>query len=527
MSDTPATTRRSGRAGGRAARVAARAAGVPEDEKAVRPGLAGGRYRPLDDDQCRTVYETALTLLEEYGIGGPIPEFVDAVVPNGGWLDDDGRLRFPRELVEEAIGLAAKEFTWHGLDESRSIVVGGDRVHFGTAGAAVSVWEHETRRHRPSDLQDIYDVARLVDTLEHVHFHVRTLVARDMVEARDLDLNTAYALAMGTTKPIGTSFFQPEHVHEVVDMFDAILGRPGAFAEKPFCVANNTFVVPPLRYAEDAVRSMVAQVETGMPINLLSAGQAGATSPAALAGSLAQALAECLSALTCVNMMRPGHPCVMGLWPFVSDLRTGAMTGGSGEEAVLNAAAAQVANSLGLPSGVAAGMADSKMPDNQAGHEKGLTVALAGHAGANLVYESAGMLASLLACSYEALVIDNDMLGAVNRTVRGIEVTPDKLSLETIRSVIHGDGHFLGQDQTLSIMQSEYIYPEVGDRLSPDDWFDAGATSVDERARIRVGEVLSSHFPSHIPPEVDAAVRERFDIRLPVEELTASSRWSA
>ncbi len=500
MSDTPATTRRSGRAGGRAARVAARAAGVPEDEKAVRPGLAGGRYRPLDDDQCRTVYETALTLLEEYGIGGPIPEFVDAVVPNGGWLDDDGRLRFPRELVEEAIGLAAKEFTWHGLDESRSIVVGGDRVHFGTAGAAVSVWEHETRRHRPSDLQDIYDVARLVDTLEHVHFHVRTLVARDMVEARDLDLNTAYALAMGTTKPIGTSFFQPEHVHEVVDMFDAILGRPGAFAERPFCVANNTFVVPPLRYAEDAVRSMVAQVRTGMPINLLSAGQAGATSPAALAGSLAQALAECLSALTCVNMMRPGHPCVMGLWPFVSDLRTGAMTGGSGEEAVLNAAAAQVANWLGLPSGVAAGMADSKVPDNQAGHEKGLTVSLA---------------------------IDNDMLGAINRTVRGIELPPDKLSVETIGSVIHGDGHFLGQDQTLSIMQSEYIYPEVGDRLSPDDWFDAGATSVDERARIRVREVLSSHFPSHIPPEVDAAVRERFDIRLPVGELTASSRWSA
>tara|TARA_B100000029_G_scaffold215366_2_gene213209 strand:+ start:96 stop:704 length:609 start_codon:yes stop_codon:yes gene_type:complete len=202
------------------------------------------------------------------------------------------------------------------------------------------------------------------------------------------------------------------------------------------------------------------------------------------------------------------------------------MTGGSGEEAVLNAAAAQVANWLGLPSGVAAGMADSKMPDNQAGHEKGLTVALAGHAGANLVYESAGMLASLLACSYEALVIDNDMLGAINRTIRGIEITPDKLSIETIRSVIYGDGHFLGQDQTLSLMQSEYIYPEVGDRLSPDDWFDAGATSVDQRARDRVREVLSSHFPSHVSPDVDARIRGRFDIRLPIEELTASSTWA-
>ncbi|HAQ22056.1 MAG TPA: methyltransferase, partial [Acidimicrobiaceae bacterium] len=122
--------------------------------------------------------------------------------------------------------------------------------------------------------------------------------------------------------------------------------------------------------------------------------------------------------------------------------------------------------------------------------------------------------------------IDNDMLGAINRTIRGIEITPDKLSIETIRSVIYGDGHFLGQDQTLSLMQSEYIYPEVGDRLSPDDWFDAGATSVDQRARDRVREVLSSHFPSHVSPDVDARIRGRFDIRLPIEELTASSTWA-
>ena len=104
-------------------------------------------------------------------------------------------------------------------------------------------------------------------------------------------------------------------------------------------------------------------------------------------------VAECLAALTCVNLLSPGHPCVMGLWPFVSDLRTGAMSGGSGEEAILNAAAAQVVNHLGLPSGVAAGMADSKLPDNQAGHEKGNAIALAANAGANIVYESAGMLA--------------------------------------------------------------------------------------------------------------------------------------
>ena len=253
-----ASEKRTGRAGGRAARVAARAAGLADDEKAVRPGLSGGAYKPLTDSECRTVYDTALTLLDEFGMGSPIPEFIEVVVPAGGWVDEDGRLHFPRSLVEDAVDMAAKSFTWHGFDDDRSIEVGGDRVHFGTGGAAVSVYEHETRKHRPSDLQDVYDVARLVDTLEHVHFHVRTLVARDMVEARNLDVNTAYAVAMGTTKPMGTSFFQPEHVHEVVDMFDEMLGgQSGSFAKRPFCVANNTFVVPPLRYAEDAVRSMV------------------------------------------------------------------------------------------------------------------------------------------------------------------------------------------------------------------------------------------------------------------------------
>ena len=260
---------------------------------------------------------------------------------------------------------------------------------------------------------------------------------------------------------------------------------------------------------------MVAQVETGMPINLLSAGQAGATSPAALAGSLAQALAECLSALTAVNLLNPGHPCVMGMWPFVSDLRTGAMSGGSGEEGILNAAAAQLLNWIGLPSGVAAGMADSKIPDNQAGYEKGLNVALAGHAGANLVYESAGMLASILSCSLEALVIDNDMLGAINRTVRGIEVNEETLSAQLIADVIAGPGHFLGSPQTLELMQREYVYPEIGDRDTPDNWLDAGGKDSRARAHEHVQRVLAEHQPGHISGDVDARIRANFLIRLP------------
>ena len=503
------------RAGGRTARVAARAAGLTGAERAARPGEEGGAFAPLSEDDLQRVFDTALDLLEDLGMGDPIPEFVDAVTKAGGWVDEVGRLRYPRAVVMRGIDLAAKSWVWHGFDEDRSIDLSDQRVHFGTAGAAVLILDHASRSFRHSMLADLYDLSRLADTLEHIHFFARTVVPRDMETARDLDVNTAYASLMGTSKPIGSSFFHPDHVYEVASMLDVAMGGEGKFRKRPVLVANNTFVVPPLRFARESASCMVAQVRTGMPINLLSAGQAGATSPAALAGALAQALAECLAALTSVNLMVPGHPCVMGMWPFVSDLRTGAMSGGSGEEALLEAASAQMSNWLGLPSGIAAGMADSKLPDGQAGHEKGLTVALAGQAGANLVYESAGMLASLLACSPETMVIDNDLLGAVNRTVRGIDVTTESLSADVIAGVVHGAGHFLGSDQTLQLMQREYVYPLVGDRLSPDDWTDAGATDAADRAHAYVTATLADHYPSHVSTEVDDRIREAFPIKLP------------
>ena len=500
------------RSGGRAGRIAERATPLQGDDRPVRPGLPGGKYKPLTDSEMQQVYDTALGLLERLGMGSPVPEFVQVVVDAGGSLDDAGRLLYPRALVENAIVTAAKEWTWHGFDDDKSIEVGGDRVHFGTAGAAVLMYDYQTNTFRHSTAQDVYDCARLVDYLDNIHFFVRTVVARDREDSRELDLNTAYAATAGTGKPVGTSWFERAHVYETVEMYDMMAGGEGSFRKRPFVAANNTFVVPPLRFAEESTNCMVAQVESGMPINLLSAGQAGATSPAALAGSLAQALAECLAALTAVNLMSPGHPCVMGLWPFVSDLRTGAMSGGSGEEGVLNAAAAQVVNWLGLPSGVAAGMTDSKVPDNQAGYEKGINVVLAGQAGANLVYESAGMLGSLLSCSLEALVIDNDMLGSINRTVRGIEVNEEALSASLIEDVVNGPGHFLGSPQTLELMQKDYIYPLIGDRDTPDDWVDAGGKDALRVAHAYAKEVLSSHFPAHVEAVVDAAVRDRYNI---------------
>jgi trimethylamine---corrinoid protein Co-methyltransferase len=165
-------------------------------------------------------------------------------------------------------------------------------------------------------------------------------------------------------------------------------------------------------------------------------------------------------------------------------------------------------------------MTDSKVPDAQTGYEKGCNHALVGNAGANLIYESAGMQASLLGFCMESLVIDNDGIGAALRTIRGIEVDDQTLSVDVIRDAcLDGPGHFLGHPQTLARMQTDYIYPVVGDRTSPKEWLEQGSTTVIDRAVKRTREILEDHFPRHLSDDIDERIRARFAIKLPRERM--------
>ena len=150
-----------------------------------------------------------------------------------------------------------------------------------------------------------------------------------------------------------------------------IAGGEDKWRARPFVSQSNCFVVPPLKFATDACRCLEVAVRGGMPVLLLSAGQAGATAPASLAGAIVQEVAEVLAGLVYVNAIKPGAVAIFGTWPFVSDLRTGAMSGGSPEQALLSAACGQMAHFYDLTGGTASGMSDSKIPDAQAGHGEG------------------------------------------------------------------------------------------------------------------------------------------------------------
>ncbi len=509
-------SRNTSRSGGRAARRAARASALPDHLRPIRPGLEGGTYKPLTKTQVEQIHQAALTALETIGLADAPQSGIDYLVGAGCTLGEDGRIRFPRALVEDTIANANRSVTLCSRDGNTDLDLSGTRVHYGTAGAAVSMVDVHGRKYRDSTVQDLHDAARICQQLDNIHFVQRPMVCRDIPDNLEMDLNTIYAACSGTFKHIGTSFTEPSHVAPAVEMLHMIAGGEDKWRERPFVSNSNCFVVPPMKFATESCEVMEECIKAGMPVLLLSAGMAGATAPSTIAGAITQATAECLAGLVYVNAVSAGAPAVFGTWPFGLDLRTGAMSIGSGEQALLTAGCAQMHQFYDLPGGAAAGASDSKLPDMQAGWEQMCSNVMAGLSGVNMVYEAAGMHASLLGFCFESLILGDDLIGQVQRCIRGIEVNEETLALDQIAEVcMGGPGHYLGTDATLSRMQADYVYPTFGDRTSPKEWAELGKPDLIDKATARKEEILSMPSPARFDPLLDAQIRAGFNIHLP------------
>ena len=97
----------------------------------------------------------------------------------------------------------------------------------------------------------------------------------------------------------------------------------------------------------------------------------------------------------------------------------------------------------------------------------------------------------------------------------GIEVNDQTIGIQVMKDVcMGGPGHYLGHDQTIGLMQTEYIYPELSDRSSPKEWEELGKPNLVAEAVKRKNQILSEFVPQHIPEELDARIRADYDIRL-------------
>ncbi len=482
-------------------------------------------YQPLSETELKNIHQAAMKVLEQTGMADPPESIIETAMSAGCKISDKGRLCFPPALVEDMIAHFKRVDVLHGRDPQKSIEWKNGSVNYGMGGEAPSVIDFESGQYRDPLLVDYYDIIRLGDTLENVNFSTGVVTPTD-VNTDELELNQLYVSLAASTKPFPTGFESPSLIKPSLEMIELVLGGEGKFRETPCCVAGSCPTVSPLRYKQSEMEILFEAARHGFPIIYIVAAMSGSTAPVTLAGTLVQTIAESLGVAMAIELVVPGVPLIHGMWPFVSDLRSGAFSGGGGEEALLSAAAAQILNWYGLTGSVSGGISDSKIIDAQAGYEKAISATLTSEARGVLIGEPLGLMASLMAFSYEAMVIDDEMLSNIRRITRGIEVSDDTLSTNVIDEISTDSGMYLMHPQTLSRMRTEYVYPKLADRSNLEDWQVRGEQDIRARARDEVRRILSNHYPSYIEPVVDKKIRDKFSIHLSLEAMQPNcGRW--
>jgi trimethylamine--corrinoid protein Co-methyltransferase len=113
-------------------------------------------------------------------------------------------------------------------------------------------------------------------------------------------------------------------------------------------------------------------------------------------------------------------------------LKTGSPTFGTPEPAIGSLAMGQLARRLNMPLRCAGNFSTSKLPDGQAMQQSMMSMMSAVQGGANYVLHSAGFLDGLLSMSYEKLVMDTDMCGALHSYLDGMAVNEDTLAFDAL-----------------------------------------------------------------------------------------------
>jgi trimethylamine--corrinoid protein Co-methyltransferase len=474
----------------------------------VKRGLRGGQLRFLTRRQVKDIHVATIEVLEEVGLRSASKQILEVFSKNGAEVDRrDGRINIPEHLIEESLRKAPKQIVLCGRNSKYDILLEDSRVYFGMGGTPTPfVRDVETGENRRPTKKDFADATRLGDALPNMSFIMAIAGAFDVPYEVEYE-HEWEALFNNTEKPIVYSAPSAYSARRILEMGAAVVGGMDELRKRPImCLYSETS--PPLSIGV-ANENMIEFAEEGVPITQGSPPTIGATGPGTMAGAYVVGNAENLATLTLCQIVNPGTPFILGCSAGVMDPRaiTCRDCYGAPEFAfsvsVLNA---QMAEYYGLPAFGFAGPSDSKLPDAQAGAEAMQMSLMNGLAGVNLCHDC-GYLAGGSVGSMEMAVICNDVLGNVQRIIRGTEINEETLAVEVIKEVGPG-GNFLGHKHTLKHIREELHIPAIFDRTPQATWAKAGGKPLHQVAKEKAEEILKEHYPQPLPSGVQVKLTE-------------------
>lgn len=426
-----------------------------------------------------------------------------------------GRVLFPPEVVEQAIASTPRAIMLYRRDGAPHATLGGDRVHFVPGSSALNVLDWRTNEHRAALTADFIEYVQLADRLPNIAYLATAFSTNDM-EPQVSDAWRLYLCLRQSLKPVVSGAFTEHGVPRMGEMMQLFRQDRADLAARPLAI----FTVTPtgmFRFSEDSSQNLVDCVAWGIPVEIVPVTLMGLIAPVTPVGAAAFHMADALSGLTMAQLLRPGHPVLVGGAPATFHMKLASSPMAAVEAWQVDALYLAAAKALGLPTQAYMALSDGKVVDAQAGAETFGSALLAALAGVNSV-SGPGMLNYVLTFSLEKLVLDDELCGQALWFAREIEPVDDLPATDLISELL-AEKHLLTADHTQKYWWKEMYFPNpVVDRLNRDNWELGGEQTLQQRARAEIEKHLRAFTPPPLDPRLEAEMR-----RLVQSGLTAGA----
>lgn len=444
----------------------------------------------LSAEEQEQIHRTSLDILETVGIEIWLEEAL-ALYQQGGAEVKGNRVYIPPSLVGVALAKVPSSFLLKARNPLNNVQIGMAEPVCAPPAGCVYISNYGEER-RPASGDDYLALLKLLQVSRFYGTNGGGVVIPDLGPGIGQAEKYAWMVLAGywySDKPQMGFTVDAAIARECLNISGIV------FEDEPGCrVVGIINPDSPLRYPEEMLQSLLLFARAGQPLVFAPCSMAMTTSPATLAGTLAQNNAEVLAGIVLAQLVNPGNPVVYGNTSTISDMQTMSIAIGAPELSLLSGAAAEMAAFYRMPSRVGGALTDAKRPDYQAGMESMLSMLTAQSSGASLIVHSGGIVDSFLTLSFEKLLLDEDLGGMARRISRGIEVNPQSLALDVIAEVGPGKD-FLSTSHTLYHFRKEMFRPGLSDRHPFQAGQDYGNNLLDQARQEWKGRLASFERP--------------------------------
>ena len=261
-------------------------------------------YARITSEQCEALHEAALHILEHTGVRLPLESAVAALRDAGALVSDGDRVRIPAALVAWALERAPGSVTLYDRRGDPALVLDGTRTYYGPGSDCLSILDHRDGVLRTPLLADVRDAVRLTDGLPDLDFVMSMFLPAD-VDSRIADRHQMLLMLTESDKPVIFVTYDTSGCRDAVAMAEELAGGSDALRGKPSicCYVNAATALLPNR---EALEKVVFLAERGQPVLYVPGAQAGVSTPASAAGSVAEITAGILLGLVLAQVTREG-----------------------------------------------------------------------------------------------------------------------------------------------------------------------------------------------------------------------------